>query len=131
MPEKATEAAILRIHIRIKLPLRGCVRNKDKLNYSEIQKHEIICMIREIHSEKPDLGYRRIRNRILADTGWYLCLPRLLASPLLPEGIRADNHPAHRSRFSILFSGFYYAAETEWDYSKYVPDWNASRQCCH
>ena len=36
-------------------------------------------MIREIHSEKPSFGYRRIRNRILTDTGWYICLPRVLA----------------------------------------------------
>jgi hypothetical protein len=55
------------------------IRRKDKPDYSEIQKSEIISMIREIHSEKPSFGYRRIRNRILTDTGWYICLPRVLA----------------------------------------------------
>ena len=55
------------------------IRRKDKLDYPEIQKWEIVSMIRKIHSEKSSFGYRRIRNRILTDTGWYICLPRVLA----------------------------------------------------
>ena len=55
------------------------MHRKNKPNYSEIQKREIISMIREIHSENPSFGYRRIRNRILTDTDWYIYLPRVLA----------------------------------------------------
>ena len=55
------------------------IKHKNRPNTYELQRQEIILFIRKIHKEKPSYGYRRIRNQILKDTGWYICLPRVLS----------------------------------------------------